>query len=59
MLDWNESLMFVADMSDPINPVTVGLTPSPGYPIDLLIMGEYAYIAGWASGIQIVYVGDY
>ena len=50
--------LMVLDASDPSNPVEVGFHASPWSPSDLVVEGEFAFIAVPDSGLSVIDVSD-
>jgi hypothetical protein len=55
----SEGLSFVIfDISTPSNPVEVGRTMLPDMAWEIKIVGDYAYVAAWSKGLQVVGIAD-
>jgi hypothetical protein len=48
----------VIDVSDPTNPTIVGSVDTPGYARGVYVLGNYAYVADDASGLQVIDVSN-
>ena len=44
----------ILDATDPTNPQPLGFAATPGYPRDIALVGDYAYLAESVSGLQVV-----
>jgi hypothetical protein len=54
--DWD--VLRIIDVIDPSEPRVVGTYDSPGSPIDVQVVGKYAYVAALGEGLRIVDVTD-
>jgi hypothetical protein len=58
MVNESKSGMVVLDISDMESPNELGSIMTPGDAVDLLIEGDYAYIADYEHGVRIVDISD-
>ncbi|MBN1888119.1 MAG: IPT/TIG domain-containing protein [Thermoflexales bacterium] len=55
----SEGMSFVVfDISTPSNPVELGRTMLPDMAWEIKIVGDYAYVAAWSKGLQVVDISD-
>jgi hypothetical protein len=55
----SEGLNFVIfDISTPSNPIELGRTMLPDMAWEIKIVGDYAYVAAWSKGLQVVVISD-
>ena len=45
-------------ISDPTNPVPAGSCDTPGNALGVAVAGDYAYVADYASGLQVIDISD-
>jgi hypothetical protein len=51
--------LLLYDITDPAHPTLVGQTePFPSLVINIAVTGDYAYVANWLGGVQIVRIAD-
>lgn len=57
-VDWDNSRMQIADISNPVNPSSTGILELGGSPSALTVAGQYAYIAHQNSKVSVVDVSS-
>ncbi len=56
--EWDYSVLYVVDVSDPHTPVQVALYDPPDYALDVDTSAGYVYISNMDSGLRVVDVSD-
>ena len=46
--------LYVMDISTPSSPEIIGTVDTPGEAWDVFVIGNYAYVADWTSGLQVI-----
>jgi len=53
-----DSGLRIIDVTNPSNPTIVGFLDTPGYAMEVYVLGNYAYVADGSSGLQVIDISN-
>ena len=56
--EYGTNRLLVVDVTDPLSPQPAGSLATPGYAMDVAVMGPYAYVADAHGGLRVIDISD-